>query len=117
MELFLLPYKHPEWFKEILDDLHGNFHVPHGKYFFDEDIIGDDNERLEYCIKMLNLVILKMESISKKDFFEFIKSDIKDSWCDISNEFYNDEWLSNDTNYKEKYVGSLIRLREIMLEH
>ena len=114
VELFLLQRKHPKWFEEVLADLHGNFHVPHGKYFFDEDVIGDDKERLEYCIKMLDLTIVKIESISKRDFFEFIKEDIKGSWCDISNKFYDDEWINDNENYKEKYIGSLLKLKLIM---
>jgi hypothetical protein len=69
MELFLRDLNHPMWFKEVLSDLNGNFHIPYWKYFFDEDIIGNDKERLEYCLKMLDLTILKMQTISKKDFF------------------------------------------------
>jgi hypothetical protein len=114
MELYLTAKKHPKWFCEVLADLHGNFHVPHGKYFFDEDIIGDDKERLMYCVEMLNLTIKKMQSISKRDFFEFIKEDIKDSWCDINNNFYNDEWLNDNENYKKYYVESLLKLRSMM---
>ncbi len=114
MELFLITQKHPKWFQEILADLHGNFHVPHGKYFFDEDIVGNNKERLKYCIKMLNITIKKVQSISKKDFFEFIKEDIKNSWCDIDNNFYNDVWLNDSENYREYYVESLLKLRSIM---
>src|SRR5688572_30476054 len=101
MELYLVTFKHPEWFNEVIEDLKGNFHVPHGKYFFDESIIGDDNERLNYCVNMLDLVISKLKSMSKKEFFQYIKSAIKDTWCDIStSEFYNDQWLSDEQNYK-----------------
>jgi hypothetical protein len=114
MELFLLQRDHPVWFNDVLADLHGNFHVPHGKYFFDEEIIGDDSERLNYCLKMIDLTILQMESISKRDFFEFIKDDIKGSWCDISNDLHTDEWLNDSENYKEKYIDSLLKLKTIM---
>lgn len=114
MELYLSKQKHPQWFCEVLSDLHGNFHVPHGKYFFDEDIIGDDKDRLMYCIEMLNLTIGKMQSISKRDFFEFIKEDIKDSWCNIDNDFYNDEWLNDDESYRKNYVESLFKLRSML---
>ncbi len=114
MELFLQKKKHPEWFREVLADLHGNFHVAHGKYFFDEDIIGDDKERLKYCLKMLDLTIEKMESISKRDFFEFIRKDIKNTWCDINNDFYDNNWLNDDENYKKYYIDSLLKLKSIM---
>jgi hypothetical protein len=116
MELYLSSFNHPEWFTEILNDLHGNFHVAHGKCFFDEAIIGNDKERLNYCIKMIDVTIQKMESISKKDFFSFIKESIKDTWCDITSEHYNEVWLNDSRDYKEKYIGSLIKLKALMKE-
>lgn len=117
MELFLSELEQPKWFKDVLQELHGDFYIPYRKEFFDKEIIGEDNERLNYCLKMLELTISKMESISKKDFFEFIKEDIKDSWCDISDEFYDEEWLNDSENYKEKYIGLLFKLKEIMEEN
>lgn len=117
MELYLSTLNHPRWFNEVLEDLRGNFHVPHGKYFFDENIIGSNSERLNYCINMIDLVIIKLESISKKDFFLFINAEIKDSWCDISNkEFYNEQWFNDDENFKLLYIGSLRKLKELMLQ-
>lgn len=116
MELFMLTLNHPDWFKEVIRDMHGNFDIAYWKYFFDEEIIGDDKERLEYCLKMIDLTILKMNSITKKHFFECIKDEIKGSWCDISNEFYNEEWLNDDENFKLLYIGSLRRLKELMLQ-
>jgi hypothetical protein len=117
MELYLLNFNHPNWFKEVLEDLHGNFHVPHGKYFFDEDIIGDDKERLDYCLKMLDQTIEKMESITMEDFLHKIYDSIKGSWCEISNESFQGDWIRDDKIYKEKYIGSLKKLREIMREN
>lgn len=116
IELFLIQKNHPEWFYEVIEDLNGNFHVPHGKYFFDEDIIGEDKERLAYCLEMLDLTILQMQSISKREFFDFIKEDIKGTWCDISHEFYNDEWFNDEKNFKEYYIGSLLKLKDLMQE-
>ena len=116
MELFLSELEHPKWFKDVLIELHGDFYIPYRKEFFDIEIIGEDKERLKYCLKMLELTISKMESISKIDFFEFIKDDIKDSWCDIDNDFYDEVWLNDNENYKEMYIGSLLKLKLIMEE-
>lgn len=117
MELYLSTLNHPEWFNEVLEDLRGNFHVPHGKYFFDENLIGNDYERLNYCIKMIDLVITKLDSINKKAFFRYIETDIKNSWCDISNtKFYNEQWFNDDENFKLLYIGSLRRLKMLMLQ-
>jgi hypothetical protein len=117
MQLYLkAKIQHPSWFQEVLDDLNGNFHVPHGKYFFDEEIIGDNPERLEYCINMLNITISRMEKITKRAFFDFIRTDLEGTWCDISNEFYDEEWLNDDTNYKDHFITPLIQLRRIMTE-
>lgn len=114
MELFMLTLNHPDWFKEVIRDIHGNFDIAYWKYFFDEEIIDDDKERLEYCLKMIDLTIAKMKAISKRDFFEFIKEGIRGSWCDISNEYYNEQWLNDNENYEEMYIGSLIKLKELM---
>tara|TARA_R110000796_G_scaffold250788_2_gene380595 strand:- start:106361 stop:106792 length:432 start_codon:yes stop_codon:yes gene_type:complete len=114
MELFLLEFEHPSWFSVLLEELHGDFFIPYRKEFFDQDVIGDDTERAEYCLKMLDLTIEKMESISKRDFFEFIKKDIKNSWCDINGDFYEDEWLNDNENYRKHYVAPLLKLRSLM---
>mgnify|MGYP003577185468 CR=1 FL=1 len=116
MEIFFLSYNHPFWFNEVLADLHGNFHVPHGKYFFDEDIIGDDQERLTYCLDMIDLTIEKIKSTSKREFFNTIRESLKESWCDISNTFYNQEWLDDDKGFRETYIETLTKLKEIMQE-
>lgn len=116
MEIHLSQHNHPDWFNEVLADLHGNFHVPHGKYFFDDEIIGDDKQKLDYALKMIDSTIDKMKSIDKRGFFELIRDNIKGSWCDISSGFYNDEWLNDSQDYKEKYIASMIRLKEIMSE-
>lgn len=118
MELFLKEKEHPKWFYDILDDLHGNFYISHGKYFFDEEIINNNSIRLVYCIRMLDLTIYKMKSITKKEFFDFIKKDIKGTWCDISNEFYQTEdFLYNEENYNECFLKILEKLSDIMKEH
>jgi hypothetical protein len=114
MELYLSSINHPEWFKEVLEDLHGNFYITYSKYFFDDDLIGNDKDKLAYCIKMIDLTIIKMESISKNIFFDFIRNDIRNSWCDIPNEFYDKEVLNDNTDYKESYINSLKKLKEIM---
>ncbi|MDI9873200.1 hypothetical protein [Flectobacillus rivi] len=116
MELFLLQKEHPIWFYEVLEDLNSNFFMPYIKYFFDKDIIGEDKERLTYCLEMLDLTILQMQSTSKREFFDFIKEDIKGTWCDISHEFYNDEWFNDEKNFKEYYIGSLLKLKDLMQE-
>jgi len=114
MELFMKTMNHPDWFIEVINDLHGNFNIPYWTYFFDEEIVDYDKKHFDYCLKMIDLTIIKMSSISKKDFFEFIREDIKDSWCDISHEFYDDIWLSNNDNYKENYIGLLQEYKKIM---
>jgi len=116
MELSLMNLDHPQWFIEVIDDLHSNFHMPYIKYFFDEDIIGNDKERLEYCIKMIDLTIEKMESITMKDFFYNIYDSIKGSWCAISHESFQNDWMKDNEIYKEKYIGSLKKLKVIMKE-
>ena len=77
MELTLENLDHPDWFKDILADLNGNFHVAHGKYFFDEAILDNNSERVDYCLKILDITIAQMESINKKQFFEKIQDCIK----------------------------------------
>lgn len=116
MELSLLEHEHPSWFSEVLADLHGNFHVPHGKFFFDESILESNPEHLEYCIKMLDITIAKMQQLTKRNFFDFIRNSIKESWCDINADFYNDEWISDDINYNTMYVGTLKQLKKIMTQ-
>lgn len=118
MELFLKEKEHPKWFYDVLNDLHGNFYVPHGKYFFDEEIINDNPIRLAYCIKMLDLTIHKMKHLTKKEFFDFIKDDLKGTWCDISNGFYQTEdFLYNEQNYNIHFVKVLQMLKAVMEEH
>lgn len=117
MELFLLDLDHPQWFIDVINDLHSNFDLPYIKYFFDEDIIGDDKERLDYCLKMLDQTIEKMESITMKDFFHSIHDSIKGSWCEVSHESFQEDWTKDNEIYKEKYIGSLKKLREIMKEN
>jgi tRNA uridine 5-carbamoylmethylation protein Kti12 len=114
LELFLLSRKHPHWFNEIIEDLHGNFNVPHGKYFFDSDILNVDKDKLQYCIDMIDLAISKLEDINKRTFFNTIKDSIKDSWCDINNDFYNDKWFDDDEGFKINYIQILRNLKEIM---
>lgn len=114
MELLLAEQKHPEWFDEILADLHGNFHVPHGKYFFDESILERSPEHLKYCIKTLDYTIACMQQLTKKQFFDFIRKELEGSWCDINSDFYNDQWISDDANYNMVYIGTLKQLKEIM---
>ncbi len=118
MELFLKEKEHPRWFYDVLNDLHGNFYVPHGKYFFDEEIIDNNSVRLKYCIEMLDLTIHKMKNITKKDFFDFIRKDLVGTWCDISDNFYQTEdFLYNEKNYNEYFIQVLEKLGEIMKEH
>lgn len=114
MELYLSSFSHPKWFENVIEELHGDFYIPYRKEFFDEEIVGNDKDRLDYCIKMLDLTIAKIDTITKKEFFKTIRESIRGSWCDISSEFYNEEWFNDDENYKKKYIGSLLKLKEIM---
>jgi hypothetical protein len=43
-------------------------------------------------------------------------NEIKGSWCEISHEFYDEDWLNDDKSFRKNYIGSLIKLREIMHE-
>ncbi|WP_435356916.1 hypothetical protein [Emticicia sp. SJ17W-69] len=115
MELYLKEYKHPEWFYEALDDLNSNFHIAHGKFFFDEELIDKENSRLDYAIKMIDLTLKKMESINKRKFIEYIRESLKGSWCDLKPEsFYDENWMEENETYEKYYIGVLKSLKEIM---
>jgi len=114
MELYLSSMEHPDWFKDVLDDLHGNFHVSVGKYFFDEDTIGDDPDRLSYAIKMIDLTAAQMGSITKKEFVASVSDAVKGSWCDMAELTDNETWLNDNDGYRAEYIGLLQQLKEIM---
>ncbi|WP_305953195.1 hypothetical protein [Emticicia oligotrophica] len=115
MELFLSKYQHPKWFYEFLDDIKSNFHIPHGKFFFDEELIDKEDNRLDYAIKMIDFTIEKMEKINKREFIEYIRNDLKGIWCDLEpSSFYDDNWLNENETYVNNYIGVLKKLKEIM---
>ena len=116
MELYLKQYDHPDWFRAIIEDLHGNFNIAYWKIFFDEEIIQKDIEKLNYCIGCLDRTIAKMQSITKKEFFEFIIPEITNTWCDISIESSSEEWMDDPKGYNEHYIGTLLQLRQMMTE-
>ena len=115
MELYLSKLEHPKWFNDFLEYISWNFHVPHGKVFFEESMINDNKEKLEYALKMIDLTIKKMESMNKREFIEYIRNDLKGTWCDLEPaSFYDGEWLDENETYEKYSLEVLRKLKEIM---
>jgi len=116
LEIFLSQYDHPQWFKEMLNDLHWNFHMPHGKFFFDSEKIGGDREKIRYITKMLDHAIRKMESMTFLEFRDFIGEAVKGSWCDFSNTDPIELTDELKRSYNEKYIGTLKKMKDLIQE-
>ncbi|WP_282164951.1 hypothetical protein [Cellulophaga baltica] len=112
MYLFVSRFEHPEWFLEVLKDIYGNSFLPLPKLFFDEDIIGNDNLKKEYLIEILNKCILEARKMNKKEFLNFISNEIQDTFFKVSDK----EDVEDEVGYKKYYLGTLDKLKEIIID-
>ena len=122
MILTISKIQHPDWFKKCFEFIDINFEIAHGKAFFIEEHINDDKEKFDYCIKMIDLTMEKMEGFNKRTFFVFIEKGIKGSWCEVndSNVWGNNyqKWLDDDQDLYDDFCKMvLVNLKRIMLEN
>lgn len=122
MILTISKIRHPKWFINSYEFIDGNFHMPHGKGFFLKQEINDNKEKFDYCIKMIDLTMEKMEELNKRTFFEFIEEGIKGSWCEVndSNVWGKNyqKWLDDDPDFYDDFCKIVLEnLKKIMLEN
>lgn len=104
----------PEWFHECLDDLEGNYHVPYGKYFFDEEII-NSKEKNTFILDLLDIIIEKMAKMTLLEFWSFIEKATKGSWCELNTKeqkIYSKKNLNKI--YLENYIEPLLSFKKII---
>ena len=122
MEIYLSKFEHPDWFRKELEYISWNFHVPNGKLMFDDKVINNDIEKFNYCIKMIDLCLNKMEDFSKRTFFKYIEIGLKGNWCEVNDlncgcKSY-EVWLDIDQNAYEVLCKNVLKkLKIIMLEN
>ena len=116
LERYFLTTSHPEWFAEVIDDLQSNFFMPLGKSLLDYDLIGEDKERFDYYISLLDKAIVKLESMSKRDFFSYIRDDLRGSWVDLDDSDTTEEWLDDNSLFDKDYINMLREQKKVMYE-
>ncbi len=122
IEIYFAQFEQPDWFKQEMESISWNVHVPYGKVMFDDEIINDDIEKFDYCIKMIDLALDKMETFTKRTFFKYIEERIKGKWCEITD--FNsgcgsyEAWLDIDQNVYDVMCKDVLKnLKKIMLEN
>jgi len=116
LEIYFSSMPHPDWFAEVIEDLHHNFHVPLGKTLLFFEVIGDDKQHFDYYILMLDKAIGNLKSMKKRDFFEYIEEGIRETWVELNDAQRKPEWLDDDSDFDEDYIGLLRGQKRMMYE-
>jgi hypothetical protein len=122
MKIYFSEFEHPDWFKKEMESISWNIDVPYGKSMFHEEVINGDIEKFDYCIRMIDLALEKMETFTKRFFFKYIENDLKGRWCEMndlnSSGGSYEAWLDDNEDLYDSTCKDVLRnLKRIMLEN